>query len=226
MEAVKKREMLRRVKAYACLLALIFTLLPASSSMAKADGAPTDFTAEEITSTIYEAEAAELTTLSIEKDIEGFSGEGYVSGFTNDTGSVKFHVDVQTTAVYKLAVGYATPHGYKKTNLVLNGRGQGEIELAEVKGFAEAPAGSVLLNEGENIITLEKGWGWYVIDYIKVELAPAPEMHQVAKTLINPNASKETKALLSYLVDHYGKNILSGQQEYPNSKLSRCKFCF
>ena len=194
--------------------------------MAKADGAPTDFTAEEITSTIYEAEAAELTTLSIEKDIEGFSGEGYVTGFTNDTGSVKFHVDVQTTAVYKLAVGYATPHGYKKTNLVLNGRGQGEIELAEVKGFAEAPAGSVLLNEGENIITLEKGWGWYVIDYIKVELAPAPEMHQVAKTLINPNASKETKALLSYLVDHYGKTILSGQQEYPNSKLIDVNFVF
>ncbi|MBS4198044.1 hypothetical protein KHA93_00020 [Bacillus sp. FJAT-49732] len=175
---------------------------------------------------IYEAEEAQLSGLTVEKKLSGFSGNGYVTGFTNDTGSVTFTVEVSSTALYKLTVGYATPYGYKKSNLLVNGVGQGEVEFVEVPGFAEAPAGSILLNEGSNTITLEKGWGWYVIDYIKIEPTENPDQHQVVKELINPNATKEAVSLLSFLVDHYGKNILSGQQVYPNDNLIDVQFIY
>ncbi|HEY5504079.1 MAG TPA: glycosyl hydrolase, partial [Sedimentisphaerales bacterium] len=33
------------------------------------------------------------------------------------------------------------------------------------------------------------------------------------KTLTDPNATSEAKSLMSFLVDHYGQQVLSGQQD-------------
>nr|WP_312019217.1 glycosyl hydrolase [Bacillus cereus] len=38
------------------------------------------------------------------------------------------------------------------------------------------------------------------------------------KNLVNPNATKETRALINYLADHYGKNVLAGQQDISGVK--------
>lgn len=54
----------------------------------------------------------------------------------------------------------------------------------------------------------------------ELELAEERSGHEVEKALINPKATEEALALMSFLVDHYGKVILSGQQEYPNKKLA------
>lgn len=172
------------------------------------DQEATSFTFEPIT---LEAEDAELIDLKVSK--------GAVTGFTNDTGRVNFTFDSPGEGLYTLTVGYRTPHGFKATVLLLNDERIGEVELEETSGTAEAFAGNVLLNKGPNIISLEKGWGWYEIDYIRIALAEERAAHQVTKSLVNSNASKEAKALMSYLVDQYGKAIISGQQEYPNSNL-------
>jgi len=214
MKLQKSFDIFKKAKLLFFIITLSFTLLPSSSPIAS----------EDVSSMVYEAEEAQLSDLKVEKSLSGFSGSGYVTGFANDTGSVTFTVEVPSTAVYKLTVGYAAPYGYKKANLLLNGAGQGEVELIEASGFAEASAGSILLNDGSNTITLEKGWGWYIIDYIKIEPTENPEQHQVAKELINPHATKEAVSLLSFLVDHYGKNILSGQQVYPNDNLVDVQF--
>ncbi len=72
-----------------------------------------------------------------------------------------------------------------------------------------------LLQEGANTITILEGWGWYDVDYIK--LSPAePLPGRIANELVNPNATPEARALMSYLVDMHGKAILSGQQDYKN----------
>lgn len=166
------------------------------------------FTFEPIT---LKAEDAELVDLKLSK--------GVATGFTNDTGSVHFSFKSPGQALFTLKVGYRTPHGFKATVLLLNGERVGEVELEETDGTGEAFAGNLLLSEGTNVITLEKGWGWYDIEYIHIALAAQRGGHEVRKALVNPNATKEAKALMSYLVDQYGQAIISGQQEYPNSNL-------
>jgi mannan endo-1,4-beta-mannosidase len=44
----------------------------------------------------------------------------------------------------------------------------------------------------------------------------SPRSHRVGKEPVNPEATPEAKALMSFLVDQYGKTILSGQQELFN----------
>jgi len=82
--------------------------------------------------------------------------------------------------------------------------------------FAETLPVKALLKRGVNSISLEKGWGWYDVDYLKLSPAEPRPPHRVSKQLVNPNATPEAKALMSYLVDMYGKAILSGQQDYRN----------
>lgn len=163
---------------------------------------------------ILEAEHATLTDLVVENKLDGHSGSGYVTGFTNETGTVTFAVNSDVEGLYSLTIGFATPHGEKRANLLLNHEGMGEVTFKEVDGFSEVAAGSIYIEKGFNTISLEKGWGWYVVDYIKLKPSHPVELHQVEKKLMNPNATEEAKRLYSFLVDHYGKNILSGQQDY------------
>lgn len=173
---------------------------------------------------ILEAEEATISQLTIKRDAKNFSGTGYVTGFTNDTGRVSFDVQSPGEALFQLTIGYRTPHGYKAANLLVNDEFIGEVALQASDVVAEAAAGTLLLKEGSNVIAIEKGWGWYDIDYIKIERAEQRSLHEVEKTLVNPNASKEAQALMSFLVDQYGKFIISGQQEYPNSQLVDVKY--
>jgi len=165
---------------------------------------------------VFQAEDTEPPApLYIRDTLEGFTGNGYVEGFTQKEGSLTFTVDVPTAGLHTLSIRYATPHGSKKTKLLVNGEPLGEIELQETDGFAMAPAGLILLKESENKITLENGWGWYAIDSIHLQPAPEPKPHEVDNQPVNPNASDETRALMAFLVDNFGKKMIAGQQEYP-----------
>jgi len=75
----------------------------------------------------------------------------------------------------------------------------------------------VLLNKGDNEIKLTSGWGWYDIDYVKIQKAEQRAKHQVENVLVNPNASPEALELHGFLVEQYGKSILSGQQTLKNA---------
>lgn len=191
---------------------------------------PTSSKAEKMTRTyetkIYEAEDGELSDLIISDELEGYSGTGYVEGFTNTTGEVMFKIEAESLGLYHLSIGYSTPDGGKETRLLLNGQEQGNITLPEIEGFSEVSAGNVLLNEGINSISLGNGWGWYILDYIKLIPAHAPEPHQVTAELINPNATDETKSLMAFMVDHFGTHILSGQQENIRSYLKDTNYIF
>ncbi|HYP15761.1 MAG TPA: glycosyl hydrolase [Opitutus sp.] len=163
----------------------------------------------------YEAEAARLTgTLRVETAVAGFSGAGYVAGFQSSNENIWFDtVAAPAFGLYELTLGYRSPFGEKKTRLHVNGQGLGEVTLAGTTEFKEVAGGKVLLNQGNNVIRVESNWGWYEIDYIKIAPAAKRAPHQVDKLLINPNATVEAKALMSFLVDHYGKAIVSGQQD-------------
>lgn len=112
-----------------------------------------------------------------------YDGEGYISyffaedaGATEPVGNAAFTVDVEEAGLYKLSVGYYIPEGYggKATGIQINGTGSGELTLdAPPAGTvrAEKMVSKVLLNAGSNTVKITRGWGYYGIEYIKVEPA-------------------------------------------------------
>jgi len=149
-------------------------------------------------------------------DGTGYSGTGYA--FMQGSGSITLTYNAQSAGLYDFAVGYRAPFGYKETNVLLNGQPSSSVPLPETSEFTERSAGKLLLQEGENTIRFEPGWGWYHLDYISLTPSAPPKEHQVVKTLVNPNATPEAKALHNYLVDEYGKHIIAGQQSLSNAE--------
>jgi len=211
------RKSLLRLIAVMCAAALALTLLQAAS--VKADTAAG--------AVIYEAEDAVFpSSVSVMSDEPGYSGTGYVGRFEQSSDYITFEVQAPETALYDLSVGYGAIFGGGKViNVLLNGSPAGSVAIGQ-SGFGEVPAGKVLLNQGTNTITLTPNWTWFAIDYIKLAPTPEPIPHEVEKKLINPNATKEARALHSYLVDQFGEAILSGQQEYPNSNLIDTEYVY
>jgi mannan endo-1,4-beta-mannosidase len=203
----KIRSLTKKSMVAASIFALGISLIPTTGNMANAESGVR----------IFEAEDATLNGLTVKNSEPGFSGTGYVGDFDNSSQSVTFHVDVPETGLYNLNIGYGAIYGSGKVaNVVVNGKSLGSFTMGS--GFGKESAGNILLNSGSNTISITPNWTWFAIDYIEVKPAPVPEKHQVEKKLINPNATNEAKALISFLVDNFGEKILSGQQDYPNTR--------
>ncbi|WP_263576162.1 glycosyl hydrolase [Paenibacillus terricola] len=145
----------------------------------------------------------------------GYSGTGYAA--FKSTGSLTLTYDASVSGLYDLVIGYSAPNGDKKTQLVVNGQAN-ELSLPATSSFSEIKGGKIMLNAGSNTIQFNPNWGWYNIDYVELSTAAAANQHQVVAKLVNPNATTKTKALMSYFVNHYGKNILSGQQTLEDAE--------
>ncbi|MGO4109738.1 glycosyl hydrolase [Paenibacillus sp. YAF4_2] len=184
------------------LVTLIISIIPFSSASAA--------------TIIVEAEGGQLTGTQVSTATPGYSGSGYVTGFDNDGDSLKVTAQIATQGLYLIKIRYNSPSGPKSTTISLNNTAAGSVDFAQTTGFTEITATKMLLNAGTNTIQIDRGWGWFDIDYIKIETAPAPATHTVSNTLVNPNATAATKNLMSFLVDNYGSKILSGQQGIEN----------
>ncbi|MDI9414151.1 MAG: glycosyl hydrolase [Bacillota bacterium] len=168
---------------------------------------------------IYEAEDAILKNLTVARARKGFSGTGYVTGFKSGNQSVTFVVEIEESGFYDLYVGYGAPSGYKVANLAINGEDKTDVELPEVEGgYGRQLAGSFYLAEGTNSITIDKGWGWYDVDYLEIQKSNTRPSPQISTQLSNPNSNDETRRLMDFLISVYGEYIISGQQVYPNDK--------
>lgn len=176
----------------------------------------------------YEFEKAKLQGAQIYTDYTGETEDGKkfdLSGatcvFMQQKGtSISFDVEVEKAGLYELIVCYAEPFDSRRKvqYLNINGSNQGEVSFAYTLEWKEMSAGVVMLNAGINNIEFESYWGYTFFDYMIVK--PADEKItslKVEKKLVNPNATNEAKALMSYLCDIYGKHILSGQQEICGS---------
>ena len=165
----------------------------------------------------YEFEDGTYTTDSVfGSSISGYSGTGYVD---SQEGDVSLTINVDSTDIYELTIGYCLPddRGNKTQNLLVNGVDQGQINFSTTgDGFSEITISSIKLTAGENTVTLKKSWGWTIYDYLTVDTATLPTI-TASKSLSDKNASESTQRLMSYLVDTYGENIISGQQEYYGS---------
>ncbi|WP_159884530.1 glycosyl hydrolase [Paenibacillus puerhi] len=164
-----------------------------------------------VTSSKLEAENGIMTgSVSIDSSGTGYSGDGYAS-FKND-GSLTLTYHAATAGMYDIAISYSAPSGDKKTHLIIGGA-TSEISLPSASHFVEISGGKAMLQAGANSIVIKANWGWYHIDYVTLSAAVATDGHDVTSSLINPNATMETRALMNYLVSQYGQKIISGQQE-------------
>lgn len=96
---------------------------------------------------------------------------------------------------------------------MLNSAGGSQVSLPATTLWTTVPAGQVLLNTGSNTIEIQNNWGWYLIDAITLAPSASRGPHKITTTPVNKNANADTKALLKYLGNIYGKKILSGQQD-------------
>ncbi len=159
-----------------------------------------------------EAETGLLSGVEVATRLAGFSGTGYVSGF--DDAADKLTLTFRATAgLYELTVDYASPMGDKGVDFQVNGE-KGSSTLKQTSsGFSPAKLGLFRLRNGQNTVTILRGWGYFHIDNLKLSPATVVPPAKPAKTLVDARATASTNALFAYLVDQYGTKVISGQQD-------------
>lgn len=119
-----------------------------------------------------EAETGTLNGTTVSTGRSGYSGTGFVTGFDNTGDAVTVTVNVPSAGNRNLKIGYAIETGWgdKKNYVYVNGVSLGEINFVNSNGvFTECIVGSTAFNQGNNTIKVEKSWGWFDVDYVKVE---------------------------------------------------------
>lgn len=160
----------------------------------------------------YEAEDASFTgNARAETGKNGYSGEGYATGFEEDGDGCTFHISAPESGFYDLLFG-SSAGGYKENYVNVDGDYLGNL-VTDSSEIAESELKRVYLDAGDHDVTVSKYWGWIDLDYLKVTTSePIPEsVYQVSAELVNPNATENARRLMNYLADNYGKKILSGQ---------------
>ena len=168
-----------------------------------------------------EAEDGQLTGTTVDTARAGFSGTGYVTGFDAETDSVSWKIPNAKAGIYQVSLRYSAdnPKGF---GVVVNGARSENTFTASGGRFATQTAGKIELQEGENTISIAKGWGYYDLDFI--ELSPASNPTALPKpptTLVDPQATAPARALMRFLVRNYGEKTLSGQYDKPDSDYVR-----
>ena len=161
-----------------------------------------------------EAEDAQLTGAQVQTTRAGFSGTGYVSGFTKEGDNIKWTLPVAQAGIYQARVRYSSPNGDKGTVLVVNGATTAATLPATQDVFATASLGKVELKAGDNAIAINKGWGYYDVDALDfVAAGAAAPLAKPPATLSDAKATPAAQKLMKYLVGQYGEKTLSGQYE-------------
>ncbi|AIE86162.1 glycosyl hydrolase [Fimbriimonas ginsengisoli] len=152
----------------------------------------------------------------------GYSGTGYVTGFTHGSDWVTWRYPAHP-GIYDVAIGYRAG-SQKGFDLRVNGHSQTGMFAATGERFGVAEAGKVELVEGDNEIALGKGWGYYDIDYIELRPSkPFPAPKRPPLRLSDPLASPHTRDLMRRLIGAYGRRTFTGQYELPDSDFVRTK---
>lgn len=171
---------------------------------------------------VIEAEDGILSGVSVFDDTSGYSGAGYVGVFPTIGSKVKITVDLDSSGIYQLDIGYLQPWSLKKENIYVNGILKGQLDFPKSNGFETIPFGRVLLNKGKNTITIEADWTWIYIDNIILTKINVPEIdyNKAISILIDPDANNKTQDLFNRLKSTYGQKVISGQHKTTNQLFS------
>lgn len=164
--------------------------------------------------TSFEAESGTRTITSVATSHLGYSGTGYVTGFTSGDASVAIPINLAEPGTYQIQLRASTPFGEKRTRVFVNGTDQGEVLLTATSDWATFVGPTVFLPEGLSTVTIVNNWGFYEIDRIDLVSVVIPPF-ELSALPVDPRAAPEAVILYRYLRDNFGKTILSGQTEDP-----------
>ncbi len=161
-----------------------------------------------------EAESADFTgQLAVEDVYPGYSGEGYLTGFSKSEGDkVEAVFSVPSSQHYDVTISVCADSPV--TNAVaLNGESIGEFQIEEPGSFVKVTFSGVYIPEGEATLSIQEIDGYFALDYF--EISSYREMYEIdyqdEYPLSDPKASDGAKQLMAYLSENYGKKIISGQ---------------
>lgn len=155
----------------------------------------------------FEAESATLSGGATKQASSAASGGYYVA---QGEGNLTFNLNFATEATYNIYIQVASPSGDKVNRLAIDGsafdfstlKNNSYIKL-KVISYLKLPAGA-------RKVEIIKSWGWISIDYIEFEKVNPPAGYKINTTLVTPNPTDETVRLYQFLLDNYGKKIISG----------------
>lgn len=169
-----------------------------------------------------EAENARLSGTEVSTERAGYSGRGYVTDFTADADKIVWQIPNVQAGLYEVKIRYSSPFGEKGYDLVINGAKVSNMFAPTGEVFATVSAGKIELRAGTNTIAIESGWGYYDVDALDlVPVVVNSTLPKPPKTLVDPAASPEARALFGFLVDHYGTRTLSGQYDKADNDYIR-----
>ena len=158
------------------------------------------------------------TTTYNSKFLGEFSGEGFAA-VSSAGASVEFEVEIADGGVYDLVFIAGGDASEKMGSVLIDGEKVTSLKINDSNNFAEYKLEKIELEEGTRKISVAYDNTGIYVDKFTISAAAAvdPALFEVSKTLSNPNASDRTKRLYSFLVDVYGKYIISGNYAAENS---------
>ena len=161
----------------------------------------------------YEAENGKLSNdMSVISDSNASGGKS-VGKFENDRSYCQISITVPADAVYDIVIRSKAIGGSKENDIYADGKKVGTF-TSENNKFSDYTVSAVSLTKGDHNIRIIKSWGWIELDKITVKTGAkiSNSTYNVTSSLVNRNATANTKKLYSFLKDGYGKYVITGQQ--------------
>ena len=161
----------------------------------------------------YEAENGKLSNdMSVISDGNASGGKS-VGKFENDRSYCQIKINVPSDGIYDIVIRSMGIGGSKENDMYTDGKKVGTF-TSENNKFSDYTVSAVSLTKGDHNIRIIKSWGWIELDKITVKTGAkiSNSTYNVTSSLVNRNATANTKKLYSFLKDSYGKYVITGQQ--------------
>lgn len=166
----------------------------------------------------YQAEDCSYEGLTFESERAGFSGEGYITGFSGDVKSLSFMVDAPSTQHYDIGFSIAAD-SETMCSIKINNTPCGTFKADSSGKFTLIKMYGIFMNEGSSIIEVEVVDGDIDLDYLQLtnntsinEMTYNPE-----NIVTNTGSGKNATELLNFIKENYGKTVISGQYTSDSS---------
>lgn len=178
-----------------------------TTTVKQADDKPLNF------SKTYEAENGKLSNDMSVISGGNASGGKSVGKFENDRSYCQIKINVPSDGIYDIVIRSMGIGGSKENDIYTDGKKVGTF-TSENNKFSDYTVSAVSLTKGDHNIRIIKSWGWIELDKITVKTGAkiSDSTYNVTSSLVNRNATANTKKLYSFLKDSYGKYVITGQQ--------------
>lgn len=178
-----------------------------TTTVKQADDKPLNF------SKTYEAENGKLSNDMSVISGGNASGGKSVGKFENDRSYCQIKINVPSDGIYDIVIRSMGIGGSKENDIYTDGKKVGTFTSDNNK-FSDYTVSAVSLTKGDHNIRIIKSWGWIELDKITVKTGAkiSDSTYNVTSSLVNRNATANTKKLYSFLKDSYGKYVITGQQ--------------